>query len=411
MRGEIINVGTEILIGDILNSNAQYISRELSRIGISIYYHTTVGDNPTRLQQVLQQAKERSDLVVLTGGLGPTQDDLTKESVAELFGLDMILHEESKVKIQGFFQRISAEMTQNNLKQAYMPEGARIIPNDNGTAPGILLEKDNKIFILLPGPPRELIPMFRDFCIPYLQDKSPIKFYSRYYKISGLGESALEDRLLDIIDGQTNPTIATYAKPGEVMLRITANGNTSEEATKLLDEMDHQVMDRIGSWVYAKEDLSLHEVVASMLMEKDCSISVAESCTGGLIAAKLTEIPGISSIFHSGIVCYSNASKSDYLGVKEETLEKYGAVSRECAMEMLAGLLKNNKTKIAVATTGIAGPGGGSEEKPVGLVFVGIAYKGKMEVHEVRLHGNRQQIQERSANMAFNMVRKMLEND
>lgn len=411
MKGEIINVGTEILIGDILNSNARYLSHELSQIGVGIYYHTTVGDNPERLRDILVQAKQRSDLVVLTGGLGPTQDDLTKETVAKLFGLDMVLHEESQEKIRDFFHRISAEMTDNNIKQAYMPEGARIIPNENGTAPGVLLERDQKIFILLPGPPRELIPMFRDFCIPYLQEKSPVKFYSRYYKVSGLGESALEDKLIHIIENQTNPTIATYAKPGEVMLRVTANGSTRDEAEVLLDRMEKDIMDVVGPWVYAKEDKTLHQVVAEMLIDLDCSISLAESCTGGLIASSLTEVPGISSVFHSGIVCYSNESKHQYLGVKEETLDRYGAVSRECATEMLEGLICNNRTRVAVATTGIAGPGGGTEEKPVGLVYVGVAVDGEFEVKELHLHGDRQRIQRYAVSLALEMVRKMLKND
>jgi nicotinamide-nucleotide amidase len=411
MGGEIINVGTEILIGDILNSNAQYLSRELSAIGMSIYYHTTVGDNPKRLMDVLRLAIERSDLVVLTGGLGPTQDDLTKETVAALFGLDMVLHKESKTRIQSLFQKMSATVTENNWKQAYIPEGSRILPNDHGTAPGILLEREGKTLILLPGPPGELIPMFRDYCLPYLAEKNASTFYSRYYKLTGLGESAVEDKLLDLIDGQTNPTLATYAKPGEVMLRVTANSPRLEDGQRLLDDMDRSIMERVGDWVYAKEDKSLDQVVAQLLMATGTTMSVAESCTGGLIASLLTQMPGISSVFHSGIVCYSNASKIQYLGVREETLKQQGAVSRACATEMLEGLLRNNGTSMALATTGIAGPDGGTAEKPVGLVYIGVAWAGHIQVEEYHFHGNRQQIQTRAAHTALNMVRKILLKD
>ncbi|MBF7095716.1 competence/damage-inducible protein A [Alkalibacter mobilis] len=411
MKGEIINVGTEILIGDILNTNAQYISKELSMAGVSIYFQTTVGDNPDRLMEILKNSVERSDLIVLTGGLGPTQDDLTKETVAKLMGLDMEMHSESYEKMAAFFNKLSAKMTSNNLKQAYMPVGSHIIPNENGTAPGVLIEKDNKIIILLPGPPRELIPMFRDFVMPYLQGKSLDKFYSQYYKVSGIGESALEDMLLDIIDNQTNPTIATYAKPDEVMLRVTANAKTEDEARELLRKTDEIIVKRLGDNIYAKEDISLNEYTARLLIESGKTISLAESCTGGLISSKLTEIPGISKSLHSSIVCYSNESKINYLGVSKNTLESFGAVSRECAAEMLEGLLKNNNTDIAVATTGIAGPDGGTDDKPVGLVYVGIAFNGKIEIVERLLSGDRQRIQLKTANIALNLIRKTLLKD
>lgn len=408
MIGEIINVGTELLMGDTVNSNAQYIGKELSRIGVSVYFHTTVGDNQGRLESVLQQAVTRSDLIILTGGLGPTQDDLTKETLTRFLGLELILHEESLEKIRTMFARLGSIMSQNNVKQALIPEGAIVLENNHGTAPGILLEREGNLFILLPGPPREMIPMFREQCIPYLEEKNPQKFSSRYYKVSGLGESAVEDRLLDLIDGQSNPTIATYAKSGEVLVRVTGSGMNQEVTEELLDLMEKQILDRIGPWVYSREDEELHQTLAKALMKENITISLAESCTGGLLASQLTESPGISSVFHSGIVCYSNEAKMQYLGVKEETLFQYGAVSASCAREMLDGLLKNNKTRAAIATTGIAGPGGGSEEKPVGLVYIGVALDGKFEIVEARFSGNRHQIQVRSAAMAWNLLRKLL---
>ncbi|NTW71090.1 MAG: competence/damage-inducible protein A [Eubacteriaceae bacterium] len=408
MRGEIVNVGTEILIGDILNTNAQYISKELSSAGISVYYQTTVGDNGDRLMEILKKSIERSDLIILTGGLGPTQDDLTKESVAKLLGLKMELHTESYDKLLSFFNSVSSKMTDNNLKQAYMPEGSHIIPNNNGTAPGVLIEKDEKIFILLPGPPRELIPMFRDFVYPYLLSKSPDKFYSYYYKVSGVGESALEDMLLDIIDNQTNPTIATYAKPDEVLLRVTANAKSEEEAEEFLRKYDVIISERLKDNIYAREDISLNQVVADLLIDSGTTLSVAESCTGGLILSRLTEIPGISKCLHSGIVCYSNESKIDYLGVRKETLDTFGAVSRECAEEMLQGLVKRNKTDMAIATTGVAGPDGGTTAKPVGLVYIGIYHNGIYEIEEYHISGGRQRVQMKTAAMSLNLIRKKL---
>jgi nicotinamide-nucleotide amidase len=410
MKGEIINVGTEILIGDILNTNAQFIAKELSSAGISVYFQTTVGDNPDRLMSVLKDSIKRSDLIILTGGLGPTQDDLTKETVAKLLGLEMEMHTESYDKMMSFFNKIASKMTQNNLKQAYMPVGAHIIPNENGTAPGVLIESDEKTIIMLPGPPRELIPMFRDFVMIYLHGKSPDKFYSNYYKVSGIGESALEDMLIDIIDKQTNPTIATYAKPDEVLLRVTANAKTEDKAKKLLDEMDSIITDRLKDNIYAREDISLNNLVARLLIDTNTTISLAESCTGGLITSRLTETSGISKCLHSAIVCYSNDSKEKYLGVKKSTLEKYGAVSKECAEEMLRGLLENNNTDMAIATTGIAGPTGGTEGKPVGLVYVGIAYGDVIQVEKYNISGNRQRVQLKTANIALNLIRKQLVN-
>ena len=407
MIGELISVGTEILIGDTLNTNAQYISRELAQIGFTTYYHTTVGDNPSRLKSSLELSLSRSDIIILTGGLGPTQDDLTKETLAQLFGVEMVFHQESHdtlMKILGNTQNIS----QNNYKQAFMPKGSSVIPNSNGTAPGVLMEKDGKVVILLPGPPREMIPMFQETVLPFLMSKSEVKFFSDYYKVTSIGESAVEDMFLDLINGQSNPTIATYAKVGDVLLRVTANAKTQEEADVLLKKVGDIIKERLGDNLYATEDITLHEVVAKLLIKKGLSLSIGESCTGGRIVSRLTEIPGISSCLHSGIVCYSNEAKIKFIGVKEETLDTYGAVSEETATEMLLGLYQQTKSDLIIATTGIAGPGGGSDEKPVGLVYIGILFKGKSIVEEHQMTGNRERIQLKATNIALNMIRKAI---
>ncbi|MFZ7119759.1 MAG: competence/damage-inducible protein A [Eubacteriaceae bacterium] len=408
MNCELINVGTEILIGDILNTNAQYLSKELAILGLNMYYHTTVGDNPQRLKYTLENAIKRSDIIILTGGLGPTQDDLTKETVAQLFNVKMQFDQESYDKLLKYFTNSSNKVTKNNLKQTYIPEGASIIPNNNGTAPGIIFEKDNKVVILLPGPPRELIPMFQETVFPYLMDKSETKFYSNYYKITSIGESSLEDILIDLIDAQTNPTIATYAKVGEVLLRVTANSKTKEEANSLLDNYDKIIKERLGDNIYANQDIPLNSVVATKLIDNNISISIVESCTGGLIASKLTEIPGISKSLHTGLVCYSNESKRDFLNVKEETLNKYGSVSSQTAKEMLNGLYNKTKSDMVIATTGIAGPNGGSDEKPVGLVYIGIMYKNNCIIEKYNISGSRTRIQSKATNIALNMVRKAI---
>ncbi|MPW25813.1 competence/damage-inducible protein A [Alkalibaculum sp. M08DMB] len=407
MISELINVGTEILIGDILNTNAKYISKELATIGFNMYYHTTVGDNPNRLKSALELSLSRSDVIILTGGLGPTQDDLTKETLAQLLNVEMVFDQESHDTLLKFFVN-SSNVTQNNYKQAYIPRGSTIIPNNNGTAPGILLEKDDKIVILLPGPPREMIPMFEETVLPLLVSKCETKFFSNYYKVASIGESTLEDMLLDLINGQSNPTIATYAKVGDVLLRVTANAKTYEEAKILLDKYDVIIKERLGDNIYANEDISLHEVIANTLIKRELTISIAESCTGGLIVSKLTEIPGISSSLHSGIVCYSNQAKTKFLGVSEDTLSNYGSVSEKTATEMLLGLYEQTKSDITIVTTGIAGPSGGSIEKPVGLVYIGILYKNQSVVEKHQLSGSRERIQLKATNIAFNLIRKTI---
>ncbi len=406
MKAEILAVGTELLMGQITNTNAQYISSKLPLVGVGVYYHTVVGDNAERLEKSLSLALERCDVVITTGGLGPTQDDLTKETVSRLMGKKLVLHQESLTKIKCFFENLHRSMTINNEKQAYFPEGCIIMKNNNGTAPGCIIENGEKVVIMLPGPPSEMKPMFDEQVMPYFMEKCDFKLESKFLRIFGIGESALEDMLLDLIDGQTNPTLATYAKDGEVTLRLTARVNPGENADEIISPMLSEIKKRTGDALYSLEDEPLDLVAAKLLLEKNITIATAESCTGGLVSEILTNIPGISKVFMGGSVTYSNQSKSDLLGVKEETLSQYGAVSKQTAAEMAEGIREKLATDIAVSVTGIAGPDGGTPEKPVGLVFVALASKDGTVIKQLNLWGSRNRIRNVTALHVFDMIRR-----
>ena len=377
MRAEIMAVGTELLLGDILNTNAQFLAQELANLGIEVYYQTVVGDNPQRLKDTIFHAFSRADLIITTGGLGPTEDDLTKETVAKYFGVDLVLDEKALGRIQKFFDRIGRKMTDNNIKQAMVPaENGIVLYNDNGSAPGIIIEKDGKTIVMLPGPPKETIPMFLNQVKPYLAEKQEYTFVSRILRVANVGESAMAAKVQDIMDAQTNPTIAPYAKDGEAILRITAKAKDEMEANAMIDPVAEKLKERLGDAVYAEGETDMQTVVAEMLIAKKLTIATAESCTGGLVASKLIEYPGISEVLLEGCVTYSNDAKMRRLGVKAETLEQFGAVSEETAREMAEGIAKTSGADIGIATTGIAGPGGGSQEKPVGTVCFGVTCKG-----------------------------------
>ncbi len=409
MKAEIMAVGTELLLGDILNTNAQFLARELANLGIEVYYQTVVGDNPKRLKDTIFHAFSRADLIITTGGLGPTEDDLTKETAAEYFGEKLVLDERALGRIRKYFDRTGRTMTQNNVKQAMVPENnCTVLYNDNGTAPGIIMEKNGKMIVMLPGPPKETIPMFQNQVKPYLVKKQEFTFVSRILRVAGVGESAMEDRVKDIIDAQTNPTIAPYAKDGEAILRITAKAKDEAEANKLIDPVAAALKERLGIAVYGEGETDMETVVAEMLLERKLTVAVAESCTGGMIASRLVEYPGISAALLEGCVTYSNDAKMRRLGVKAETLEKYTAVSKETAQEMAEGMARTSGADIGIATTGIAGPDGGSEEKPVGLVYIGLSYKGKTEVQEHYFVGKRDKIRERATYTALNWLRKAM---
>lgn len=409
MNGEIICIGIELLLGDVLNSNSQYISQELSNIGVNVYYHSVVGDNAERLGQVISNALERSDIIIATGGLGPTQDDLTKETISQILELPLELHYPTLEQIQSFFNASHRKMTDNNIKQAYIPLGSIVIPNKNGTAPGIIIEKNNKILILLPGPPREMVPMFEDFVIPYIVKKEDTRFFSRYYRIIGVGESTLEEGLIDLIDGQKNPTLATYAGNNEVLLRLTANAKDEESANEILEEYEDIIYKRYGDFIYGGKKDTLEGVVAQLLIDNNITLSVAESCTGGLISSRLTTIPNISNVFHSGIVCYTLDAKEKIIGVSSEVLDIYSDVSPETTRELCIKLNCKTKTDITMAITGIAGPGGATKDKPVGLIYIGILYGGETEIFKYYLRGNRIRIQRQASQYALEHLRKKIQ--
>lgn len=380
MKTAILTVGTEILFGQIVNTNAAWISQQLQNMGYDVMYHYSVGDNPGRLKDLIKFAFHDCDLILTTGGLGPTQDDLTKEVIAEAMGDTIVENKECMEVLMSHFQKHGYKFTPNNLKQAYMPSRATVLPNDAGSAPGFALEKDGKMIIAMPGPPREMTRMFEKQVKPLLEAKQDSVIYYRLIRTIGLGESMMETELLPLIDGQTDPTIATYAKEGECSLRVASKRPTREEAMAAVDEMTDKVTEIIGKYIYSYDDEDLINVVAKLLLEKNITISSAESCTGGKFAAALCEIPGISAVFERGIVTYSNRAKMEELGVKEETLAAYGAVSPETAEEMVRGLAAKTGSDLCISVTGIAGPGGGSEEKPVGLAYIGLSYKGDVKV-------------------------------
>ena len=406
MTAEIICVGTEILLGNIVNTNAAYLAEQLAGLGISCYYQTVVGDNGERLLETLELAAKRSEIIILSGGLGPTQDDLTKETVAKFCGKKLLMDEKSKKQIAEYFEKRKMKPTENNWKQAMLPDGARVFENHNGTAPGMAVETKKNKFILLPGPPEELKLMFEESVAPYLKEQSPFVILSQTVKTCGLSESSVEEQLRDLIDKQTNPTIATYAKTGEVHVRVTAKADSQKEASKLIKPMVKELKSRFGNDIYSTDDgVTLEKALADLLQSAGLTISCAESCTGGLISATLINVPGISELYKAGFVTYSNKAKRKLLGVKKGTLEKYGAVSSQTAQEMVKGLLAETKTDVGIAVTGIAGPDGGTKEKPVGLVYISCNVKGKVTVKECHFNGTREKIRRASVTTALMLAR------
>ena len=407
MRCEILAVGTEILLGDIVNTNAQYIAKRLSEEGIFVYYQSVVGDNPERLKQAYDLAFSRADLVITTGGLGPTKDDLTKEVAFEYFGKKSVCHEESLKLIKEYFSKINKPLGKTNEKQAYFPEDAIVLKNNNGTAPGCIIDESGKILVMLPGPPREMKAMFEESVVPYLRKYSNEILVSKVLRVIGVGESAAAELIGDLIDNE-NPTVAPYAKEGEMIFRITAKAENEEAANKLIVPVEAEIRSILGDNVYGEGEATLEDVVGSMLVEKGLTIATAESCTGGMVAAKLINYPGISASILEGVVTYSNEAKIRRLGVKEDTLNTVGAVSEETAKQMAEGVARTSGADIGIATTGIAGPGGGTQEKPVGLVYIAMYYNEEIEVKKLNLNGSRQRIRERATTTLIDMVRRKL---
>lgn len=409
MVAEIIAIGTEILLGDIVNTNTQYLARGLANLGVSLYHQSVIGDNPERLKVALHSALERSDLVITTGGLGPTQDDLSKEIAAEYFNKQLIMDHKALKHIEDFFARRKGFMNENNKKQALIPEGGQVLYNNHGTAPGILFDEKGKVLVMLPGPPREMKPMFDTYIVPYLEERTGNYLVSKVLKIFGIGEGHMEEKILDLINQQSNPTIAPYAKEGEVIIRLTASGSTKEEARDIIQPIKEEIYRRLGDFIYGEDDETLEEVVGKLLLEKKMTIATAESCTGGMVSETLINYPGISGAYLEGFITYSNKAKIKYLGVSEETLKEHGAVSEETAIEMVQGLLKNTGAQVGIAVTGIAGPGGGTSTKPVGLIYIGIALREQVKVIQLNTVGNRQKNRRIATTTALNELRKLLE--
>lgn len=404
---ELISVGTEILLGNIVNTNAAFLAEQCASLGLSCYYQTVVGDNSERLTETISLAKSRADIIILSGGLGPTQDDLTKDTVAKVLKKELIMDDLVKASICSYFEAKGKEIVDSNWRQAMVIDGSIVLENKNGTAPGLIVECDQKIFVLLPGPPVELEPMFKEQVLPFLQKKTEQVIKSQTVKICGLSESKVENMIEDLINKQTNPTIATYAKIGEIHVRVTASSSTEKEALKLIKPIVKELKNRFETNIYTTdENKSLEEACVDLLIANNLKISTMESCTGGMLSARLINVPGVSDVFKAGYVTYSNKAKRKVLGVKHSTLKKYGAVSEEVAREMAQGVSLLTKADVTVSITGIAGPDGGSVEKPVGLVYIGCSIKGKTFVEQYKFSGNRAKIRELSVVAALSLLRK-----
>ena len=409
MVAEIISVGTELLLGNIINTNAAYLAEQCATLGLSVFYQDVVGDNEERLSETIKLALSRADIVFVGGGLGPTPDDLSKEVAAKVAGHKLYLDEECKKEIEEYFERIGKVPTDNNWKQAMMPEGCEIFHNTNGTAPGLAIKTEGKHIILLPGPPEELKTMFRLSVVPYIENLISGTIYSKTVKLCGVGESRAASMISDLIDNQTNPTIATYAKTGEVHIRVSAKAETEAEAKKLVKPIVKELKNRFANNIYTTEnDITLEKAVVDLIIGNELTVGTVESCTGGLVAGRLINVPGVSDAFKSGIITYSNKAKRKFVGVKKATLDKYGAVSKETAIEMARGLNALNKADVVLSTTGIAGPDGGSEEKPVGLVYIGCYVCGKTSVKECHFTGTRQKIRDNTVSAALNFMRECI---
>ncbi len=410
---EILCIGTELLLGDIVNTNAAYLSQKLASLGVGVYHQTVVGDNAERLKDALSEALSRADLVITSGGLGPTYDDLTKETVSAYFGREMHMDETVLSEIERYFTLRYGDvcrMTANNRKQALVPDGAIVLKNPNGTAPGIAIEgEDGKTVIMLPGPPREFEPMVDNEVIPYLAKRRGEVFFSRNVHIMGMGESAIENELKELMQTSVNPTVAPYAKDGECRLRITARAADEASAAAMCDEVVKKIRQTaVAEHIYGVDVEKIEKALVKALAEKGLTLSCAESCTGGLIAKRITDVSGASAVFHGGVVTYTNEMKEALLGVKRETLDKYTAVSEPVAAEMAENVRTRLGTDIGISTTGYAGPDGGDGENPVGTVYIGISTRRGTQVTRFAFSGmrSREYVRTLAAGRAFLLALK-----
>jgi nicotinamide-nucleotide amidase len=411
MNAEIIAVGSELLLGQIVNTNARFISQNLAEMGINVFYHTVVGDNPDRLKSAIEIAEKRSNLIIFTGGLGPTKDDLTKETIAKHSGKKLVFDQNALNSITAYFDRTNRTMTENNRKQALVLEGSHVLPNDHGMAPGMMLAASDHVYMLLPGPPKEMEPMFFVYGRAALatQMKTSEKIVSRVLRFFGIGEALLETEIEDLIDNQSNPTIAPLAADGEVTLRLTAKHKDAAVAETMLDETEKAIRQRVGEFLYGYGNTSLVAELVKLLEERNLTISAAESLTGGLFQEEITSIPGTSDVIKGGVVCYTPEIKHKVLNVKQETIDTYGVVSEQCAKELAENVAKLINTDIGISFTGVAGPAE-SEGKPVGTVFVGMSLNGGPAVVEkLNLSGTREAIRTRTIKNGCHFLLKKLQ--
>ena len=406
MQAEVLSVGTELLLGQIVDTNAAYIARILSDLGITLYRRTTVGDNMDRLLAALKLAFEESDIVITIGGLGPTMDDITRDGLALALGDTLVQDPVYAAKLTEFFEKRGYKMSESNLKQAMIPSNGRGISNPNGTAPGLLFEKDGKIGIALPGPPNEFIPMADNEVAPYLRQKTGNvgTIRSLVLRVAGVGESLVEERIKSLMN-DSNPTVAPYAKVGEVHLRVTAKADTAAAADAMIAERAMLVREILQDAIYGENDDPMESAVVRLLADKNLTLSTAESCTGGLVAQRVTDISGSSKVFLGGVVAYSNQAKTDLVGVPAELIERVGAVSPEVAQSLAEGARTRFNSDYGIGITGVAGPDGGTLEKPVGLVYIAVAFEGGCLVDEGHFIGSRSIVRHRASQTALNMLR------
>ncbi|MGF1470518.1 MAG: competence/damage-inducible protein A [Rubrobacteraceae bacterium] len=410
---EIITIGTEMLLGDLVDTNTAWLSNRLAGLGVGVYRHTTVGDNKERLVTAMSEVSSRTDLAITTGGLGPTSDDLTNECLAQLAGVRMVEYEEARKHVDEMFARFGRKPTPSNYKQALFPEGSALIPNPLGTAMGALLEVDGTLFATLPGVPGEMKNMFHETLKPLVESRSDGAIVSKTLWFAGMGESALAEKVQDLLDAE-DPTVAPLAGQGKVRLRITSRAATPEEAEEKIQPVQKEILARLGDYYFGEDDETLETAVARLLEARGATLALAESCTGGLLAKRLTDLPGSSAYFEEGLVTYSDDAKQRLLGVPKDVLVEYGAVSEPVAIKMAEGVRRDAGTDYGLSITGVAGPDGGTEEKFVGLVWVGLAGAGRSFAEKLDLSAwarSRTAIRERSANRAFDLLRRHLESN
>jgi nicotinamide-nucleotide amidase len=409
MQAEIIAIGTELLLKEREDTNSGYIAEKLFALGIEVHYKTVVGDNQIDMENALKRALEKTDLVIATGGLGPTLDDFTKKVAARIFEKDLVLDKRVLERVEEHFRKRNLVMPKENVSQAYIIRGSYLLSNSRGTAPGFIIEKGEKSLVLLPGPPREMEPMLEEV-IPFLEKKYKIRRFveSRILRTSGLPESALEEKIRDIIKERKNPTIGLTAHYGGVDIRIRARASTRKILERLLKETEEKISERLGDYIFGKGNQTLEEIIGYLLCLHKLTLAVAESCTGGLISHRLTNIPGSSDYYKRGVICYGNQSKVDFLGVPPETIREFGAVSSQTAQAMARGVRDLSRTNLGLGITGIAGPGGGTSQKPVGLIYIALSDGKNAECKEFKFLGNRKEVKNKSSQAALDLLRKYL---